>query len=730
MSLLSLSLLLLAAFFKITTESDLTKPGTFIIYDSGSGGTSASLVHLNPDSSARAMEVKAVYGDPDLGGDLIDDRIVKFLKEKFEAAHPGVVLSPGKAMNKIYVEAARIKRILNANDHVSVNLDDLIDDLSLTIPRLQRDEIDALLSDLAERFVAPIKRVMADAGIPEDLTGINAILMIGGNSRHQYLLKCLKSTFPAAKLSVTLDPDEAIVKGATLFAVKLHPAFRLRPVEFHDISSQPLMAEYSKLPAEYQEGADLFSLPWADDNKSIQLFPPHSRLTSRKSLTLKHHDSLLMVLKEGGGGSGEVLARVAVIGFDGAVASVASAPGKVRNVISAKMRVPVELTVSGQALIGAPVAVIEYEEAGFETITVTETRSEKSSATAATAEAEQATTASTSSAASSEAKDATTAAEVQTKAVTKKHTESITLKHQIQYRIPPMSSEAIEASRVMINEIKAEEMKKIALATARNDLEQLVYQWQSDVASGWFADFSNKNEKSDMTKAVSKASSLLQDPKVTQQQDPKPYQQVIDEIKAIEAAVKARQSEWEGRAEAVEGLQATFAQVQEFLTAQVTVPEEERAVTDEDLNELKADLAEDEKWLADLNKKQSSLAKHDQPVLLIADIQKRSAKLKKYLAKLKAKKKPFKQQRPVKEEQKQPTKDEKEQSQEQQQQDSPTQEESFQQQQQQHQQQQQQEHQNVPNQEEPVQQESGQQQQESESEQKEEQPEDIEHDEL
>ncbi len=627
--------LFLAAFFKITTATDVTEATNFIIFDSGAGGTSATLVSMDPKRevdgvSARFIEVKAVASEEGLGGDLIDDRIAAFLRQKFEAAHPGLKVTPGKAYNKVLIEAAKIKKILNTNDHVSVSLDDLIDEAGLMIPRLQREDVDALLTDLSDRFVAPVKKVLAEAGMA-DLSGIHSILMIGGNSRHQFVLKALKSAFGPEKLSVTLDPDESIVQGATLFAAKLHPAFRLRPVHFADIFPSALAIEYSKLPiGEVNSVDDLFALPWAEDQKSIELFPPRSPLAGRKSLTLKHHDSLLTELKASA--SGEVFARVAVSGFEAAVGSVASAQ---RTVVASKLRIPVQLTLSGQVVIEPPVAVIDYEEiiAAVNEDKKSNIKTTEPKATAAADGDEKEPT---------EQKDETLeqipVEQAIQKTTVKKFTKTIPLQYHIQYRIPPLSDDAIKTARGMIEAAKAEELKKVALAMARNDLEQSVYHWQAEVTAQWFVDHANKGEKSQMTKAVQKASSLLEDKKAAQLEDPIPYQKAWQEIKTIQDVVKAKQMEWEGRPAAMEALHTTFAQIQEFLVSQQAINPEERAVTDAELNDLKADLMAAEKWSSDAEKKSSYLAKHDQPTILIVDLQKKAMDLKKFLIKLKAKK--------------------------------------------------------------------------------------------
>lgn len=625
-----------AAFLKTSTEaSKLSEPSNFIIYDAGAGGTSASVVTIDPNAvvdgvTARGMTVKALACDSQLGGDLIDDRIAAFLRDKFEAMHPGVQIMPGKAMNKVQIEAARIKRILNANDQVSVSLEDLVDDLSMQI-KVKREDIEALLVDLSPRFCAPIEQVLKTSGL--DMSAIQAILMIGGNSRHQFLLKSLKAAFGGEKLSVTLDPDEAVVKGATMFGVKLHPAFMMRPVHFSDIYSAPVEVHYSSLKSPVP-GGDLFAITFDPlDEKQLQLFPAGSVLSTRKSLTLKHHDSIVAELQS----NGLTLARVIVQDFNKVIEEAGKINSHLGPVTGAKMRIPVQLTLSGQVAIEPPVAVIEYEtkDEPKKDDKVQDKTQDK------TQDNEQ-TTQNQNESDKNESTDG--------KGSIKKITKILPLKYQIQSRVPGMTEEAMKAVRAHIDEAKAEEQKKVALATARNDLEQLVYHLQGEATAQWFIEYSSKNEKSNLKSALSKASQLLNDGK--KHDKPEPFTKALAELKAIEGAVKDKQREFEGRQVAIDDFNAAIHSATVFVsTSQSTLPEE-RPQTDAELKDLSEEIHAAQKWLSDFQKKQAGLARHDPPVLLIADMQKKAAELNKRTNKLKSKKMPVKVKQPVAEEKK------------------------------------------------------------------------------
>jgi hypoxia up-regulated 1 len=632
-----------AALFKTTTTNDLTVPTNFIIYDSGSGGTSAALVKIDPKKTvdgvtAKSMEILGLESDSGLGGDLIDDRIASFLISKFEAMNPGIKVTSGKPRNKVLIEASRIKKILNANDRAMASLEDLIDDYGISVT-ISRDDIDNLLKDLAPRFSDPISNLLSKNKM--SLDEISAILMIGGNSRHQFLLKSLKSSFGGDKISVTLDPDESIVKGATLYGAKVHPAFRLRPTHFMDISPSGIYLQYREIVEGGTEG----------EMKRVELFPEVSPLQTRKSLTLKKINHALVDLFYSR--SDQKIGTISVQGFNDAVEKVASS-GKL--VLNSKMRIPVLLSSSGHVVIESPVAAVEYEETISKKVYKTHTKTTTTTATSSTTATPTPTTPSE----KSEPSEATitptptptekvsppeVSVETQTIEEKVKKSKTFNLPHEINFAMPPMDSDSISKSQKTIGTAREKEFERTKIANARNDLEKAVYRIQGELNSVDFLTYASNSERSTAKNQLSKISKFLAE-EASDKITAEIYLNHLYELVKIEGSVKRRQHEEQERPVAIEALQLVLNSVNEFITTQKAVEPSQRPQTDEDLAEIEKKTQEITKWLLEKTKKQASTAKNVDPVLLITDLELKKSELSINLALLKAKKMPVKPEEP------------------------------------------------------------------------------------
>jgi molecular chaperone DnaK (HSP70) len=638
-------LLVLAALFKTTTSNDLTEAANFIIYDSGSGGTSAALLKIDPKKSidgvtAKSMEIIGLESDSGLGGDLIDERIASLLISKFESINAGVKVTSGKPRNKVLIEAARIKKILNANDKAMASLEDLVEDYGMN-SSISRDDIDALLSDLAPRFIAPIEKLLSKSNL--NLDKVSAILLIGGNSRHQFLLKSLKSAFGSEKLSVTLDPDESIVKGATLYSAKLHPAFRLRPTHFMDITPSGLYVQYRELKDEATTSDG--------DMKKVELFPETSPLQTRKSLTLKKMNNVFVELFYSR--DNRKIASISVNGFKEAVEK-SSVDGKQRH-ISSKMKIPVLLSSSGHVVLEDPVAVIEYEETISKKVYKTHTKTPTPTPTTPQSTSEPtpnpSETPGTTATTTEKVNPVETSVETQIVEEKVKRTKNIKLPHELVFEMPPMTLDEIKKCQSVIEAAREKEFEKNRVANARNDLEKAVYRIQGELTSVDFTTYASNSERSSVKSQLSKISKFLaEEPneKVTAET----YLNHFDELVKIESLVKFRQKEELERPDAIEKLQQALASANEFVQTQRAIEKDLRPQSDEDLASLAKKIQEDTKWLQDRMKKQASMAKNADPVVLISDLDLKFEDVSKLVSVLKSKKMPAKpvEKTPVQEE--------------------------------------------------------------------------------
>ena len=141
------------------------KEQTILVFDLGGGTFDVSLLEIGDG----VVEVKATAGDNQLGGDDWDERVVKYLVDKFKLAN-GIDLTKDKmAMQRIREAAEKAKIELSSSQQTSINLPYITVDAEknplFLDESLSRAEFQKMTSDLLDRSRNPFHQVIKDAGV-------------------------------------------------------------------------------------------------------------------------------------------------------------------------------------------------------------------------------------------------------------------------------------------------------------------------------------------------------------------------------------------------------------------------------------------------------------------------------------------------------------------------------------------------------------------------------------
>src|SRR5213082_2249976 len=141
------------------------KEQTILVFDPGGGTFDVSLLEIGEG----VVEVRATSGDNHLGGDDWDERIVKWLVDKFKASH-GIDLTKDKmALQRIREAAEKAKIELSSSNSAGINLPYITVDAHknplFLDEQLSRAEFQRITADLLDRTKAPFNNVIRDAGI-------------------------------------------------------------------------------------------------------------------------------------------------------------------------------------------------------------------------------------------------------------------------------------------------------------------------------------------------------------------------------------------------------------------------------------------------------------------------------------------------------------------------------------------------------------------------------------
>ncbi len=191
------------------------KEHTVLVFDLGGGTFDVSLL----DISDGVFEVRATKGDPKLGGDDWDARIVDFLVKQFKTKH-GIDLSKDKmARQRLQDAAERAKIELSQLQETEINLPYITAGADGPLhleEKLTRTEFQRLTNDLLERTRAPFQSVLSDAGI--SVSDIDEVILVGGSTRMPAVAELVKELSGGKEPHKGVNPDEVVAMGASLQA--------------------------------------------------------------------------------------------------------------------------------------------------------------------------------------------------------------------------------------------------------------------------------------------------------------------------------------------------------------------------------------------------------------------------------------------------------------------------------------------------------------------------------
>ena len=183
------------------------------VYDLGGGTFDISLLDL----SNGVFEVLATNGNTRLGGDDIDDALMRLLTARIAKTELSA-----EAMERLREAAVAAKHRLSSEDRVTIEIPFFDGERTLN-QELTRSELEQISRPFVERTRVHCRRVMADAKVtPADL---DEVILVGGVTRMPLVRQFVADIFKRSP-NVSQNPDEAVAVGATIQAGILSGAVR------------------------------------------------------------------------------------------------------------------------------------------------------------------------------------------------------------------------------------------------------------------------------------------------------------------------------------------------------------------------------------------------------------------------------------------------------------------------------------------------------------------------
>jgi molecular chaperone DnaK len=184
------------------------------VYDFGGGTFDISILEVGEN----VVQVVSTNGDTHLGGDDIDDRIMKWLVDEFKKDQ-GLDVSKDKMVLQRLKEAAEKAKIeLSSVAETEINLPFLTADASgpkHMLMKLSRSQFERMVGDIIDRTMEPCRRALSDAS--KNPADINEAVLVGGSTRIPLVQQRVQEFF-GKEPHKGVNPDEVVALGAAVQA--------------------------------------------------------------------------------------------------------------------------------------------------------------------------------------------------------------------------------------------------------------------------------------------------------------------------------------------------------------------------------------------------------------------------------------------------------------------------------------------------------------------------------
>ncbi|MBN2024928.1 MAG: Hsp70 family protein [Pirellulales bacterium] len=194
---------------------------TVLIYDLGGGTFDVTLLRMAPGD----IQALATDGDVRLGGHDWDMRLVDHVARAFRREHGLDPRDDPASMSRLMDSAVDAKHALSARSRTTLRVDHAGKSLDLPVTRAQFDEMTA---DLLERTIHTTRQVLSDIGM--EWRHVDRLLLVGGSTRMPRVVERLRE-LSGLEPERSVNPDEAVARGAALFAQYLLTRGSTTPVD-------------------------------------------------------------------------------------------------------------------------------------------------------------------------------------------------------------------------------------------------------------------------------------------------------------------------------------------------------------------------------------------------------------------------------------------------------------------------------------------------------------------
>jgi len=193
---------------------DKKKEETIAVFDFGGGTFDISVLEVGEG----VVEVKSTNGDTHLGGDDVDEALIKWIIEEFKKDQGIDLTSDKMALQRLKEAGEKAKIELSSAMETEINLPFITADQSgpkHLVMKMTRSKFEQLVQPILDRLMPPVKKAIEDAGL--EAKNIDEIVLVGGSTRIPKVQEMVKEFF-GKEPNKSVNPDEVVGLGAAVQA--------------------------------------------------------------------------------------------------------------------------------------------------------------------------------------------------------------------------------------------------------------------------------------------------------------------------------------------------------------------------------------------------------------------------------------------------------------------------------------------------------------------------------
>lgn len=183
-----------------------------VVYDFGGGTFDVTVLEVSDDT----IEVKSTDGDNHMGGEDIDQKMIKWIADEFKKQSGIDITKDVLALQRLKEAAEKAKHELSTTMETEINIPFITstaDGPQHLLIKMSRAQLESLASEYVNRSIDITKRAMDASGFR--MSEINEIILVGGQTRMPAIVEAVKNLF-GKEPNRSINPDEVVALGAAI----------------------------------------------------------------------------------------------------------------------------------------------------------------------------------------------------------------------------------------------------------------------------------------------------------------------------------------------------------------------------------------------------------------------------------------------------------------------------------------------------------------------------------